>query len=427
MSSQVQLDATTRARSWTRSSGASAGPRRPARRQASPPLPRVRPPSAAADGRLGVFDDVDEACAAAAHSYRQLKEKGVAGRVKVIEIVKRMSSENAEAWGRMELEETKIGRLDHKIEKLKILGAGAGRRVPPPGRPLRRPRHHARGVHALRRHRGGDPLHPLHPHPLRQHRQHGGGRERGGLQPAPGRGPLRRPAVRAYNQAIHHELGIENLACIMETPTIEGFQALCRTRGEPARRHRRPGGGAGGHGLGQAGGLRGAGQPAGAGRRHGRPRQRSPQIVQGAAYDNNLLCIGEKQVFVLENVADRFLEALERAGGLGSPPRSWPAHGRPHSRRPQGRGRLLARRGQPQADGGRRRRARRSTPGERPTDTPCSSRRPTRSSLRDGGADDADDPGRAGEDLRRGRRRSRSSASTATSTRPSCTRSTSTG
>ena len=32
-----------------------------------------------------------------------------------------MAEANAAEWGRIELEETKIGRLDHKIEKLKII------------------------------------------------------------------------------------------------------------------------------------------------------------------------------------------------------------------------------------------------------------------------------------------------------------------
>jgi aldehyde dehydrogenase len=39
-------------------------------------------------------------------------------------------------------------------------------------------------------------------------------------------------------------------------------------------------------------------------------------IIAGAAYDNNLLCIGEKQVFVVASVFDRMLAAMERAGGL---------------------------------------------------------------------------------------------------------------
>ena len=37
-------------------------------------------------------------------------------------------------------------------------------------------------------------------------------------------------------------------------------------------------------------------------------------VIQGAAFDNNLLCIGEKAVFVLESVFDRFSAELEKAG-----------------------------------------------------------------------------------------------------------------
>jgi len=37
-------------------------------------------------------------------------------------------------------------------------------------------------------------------------------------------------------------------------------------------------------------------------------------VIAGAAYDNNLLCIGEKQVFVLELAAERFMNELAVAG-----------------------------------------------------------------------------------------------------------------
>jgi aldehyde dehydrogenase len=39
-------------------------------------------------------------------------------------------------------------------------------------------------------------------------------------------------------------------------------------------------------------------------------------IVKGAAYDNNLLCIGEKQVFCVDSVFDKFLEQMKMAGGF---------------------------------------------------------------------------------------------------------------
>jgi aldehyde dehydrogenase len=41
------------------------------------------------------------------------------GAIKVVRVVKDLCEARAEEWGRLELEETRIGRLDHKIEKLK--------------------------------------------------------------------------------------------------------------------------------------------------------------------------------------------------------------------------------------------------------------------------------------------------------------------
>ena len=39
-------------------------------------------------------------------------------------------------------------------------------------------------------------------------------------------------------------------------------------------------------------------------------------IIQGGAYDNNLLCIAEKQVFAVEQIFDRLMAAMERAGAV---------------------------------------------------------------------------------------------------------------
>ena len=72
-------------------------------------------------GKFGVFQDANEACAAAHEAFLQLQQKGVAARRKIEEIVKTFADKNATEWGRLELEETKIGRLDHKIEKLKVI------------------------------------------------------------------------------------------------------------------------------------------------------------------------------------------------------------------------------------------------------------------------------------------------------------------
>jgi len=39
-------------------------------------------------------------------------------------------------------------------------------------------------------------------------------------------------------------------------------------------------------------------------------------IIQGAAYDNNLLCIGEKEVFVLDRVAEKLMNEMSQHGGV---------------------------------------------------------------------------------------------------------------
>ena len=56
----------------------------------------------AAGGNYGVFQDANEACAAAHDGYLQLRKQGVAARAKVVEIVKSMAEANAAEWGRIE-------------------------------------------------------------------------------------------------------------------------------------------------------------------------------------------------------------------------------------------------------------------------------------------------------------------------------------
>ena len=74
----------------------------------TPKAPTPRPASGGA--RSGVFAEADAAIEAARGGFEQLRAKGFAGRGKVIEIVKSMCAAKAEEWGRIELEETGIGR-----------------------------------------------------------------------------------------------------------------------------------------------------------------------------------------------------------------------------------------------------------------------------------------------------------------------------
>src|SRR5262245_20507872 len=69
-------------------------------------------------GAWGVFDRVDDAAAAAAESQRKFEAMGLEQRRKAVNCVRKICVEKAEMLGLEEFEETKIGRLKHKVEKL---------------------------------------------------------------------------------------------------------------------------------------------------------------------------------------------------------------------------------------------------------------------------------------------------------------------
>lgn len=272
---------------------------------------------ASARGDFGVFQDANDACSAAHDGFLQLRKKGVAARAKVVEIVKTMAEANSAEWGRIELEETKIGRLDHKIEKLQII-----KFVP--------------GVEWLRPDgRSGD-----HGITLEEYTPFG---VIAAITPSthsiptlsgnivnmvaagnavvfnahPAAAKCAGMAVRAYNQAIEREVGISNLITIVAQPTLDSFKAICAH--EAVRLLCVTGGPAVVKAAMQTGKRAICAGP-------GNPpvlvddtcclKRAARSIIQGAAYDNNLLCIGEKEVFVLDHVADKLMAELENAGAV---------------------------------------------------------------------------------------------------------------
>jgi len=294
--------------------GARPAAPKPAAAPGHPPAPAPARRSAKG-GRFGVFEDAGEACVAAHDAFLQLKEQGVAARAKVVEIVKELVTANAVAWGKFEFEETKIGRLDHKIEKLQIVKLVPGVEWLHP--------YGLSGDHGITMEEYtpygvvGAILPVTHSVPTLS----------GNIinivaagnavvfNPHPGGARSAALAVRAYNEAIHAALGIEHLVCTVAKPTLESFDVLakhelvrilCVT---------------GGPGVVQAAmksGKRaicaGPGNPPVLVDGTGCLKKAARDIIQGGAYDNNLLCIGEKQVFVLASVADEFLAALQAAG-----------------------------------------------------------------------------------------------------------------
>src|SRR5438874_13022414 len=71
---------------------------------------------------FGVYENMSDAVEAANRSFEKLRDLGIDARKKAIGVIRRMCVARAKEWGELEFVETKIGRLDHKIEKLKICG-----------------------------------------------------------------------------------------------------------------------------------------------------------------------------------------------------------------------------------------------------------------------------------------------------------------
>ena len=137
------------------------------------------------------------------------------------------------------------------------------------------------------------------------------------FNPHPGGARSAALAVRAYNEAISAALGIENLVCTVESPTLESFNALtknefisllCITGGPAVVSAAMK--------SGKRAICAGPGNPPVIVDGTGCLKKAARDIIQGGAYDNNLLCIGEKQVFVLEKFADQFIEGLKLAGAV---------------------------------------------------------------------------------------------------------------
>ena len=268
-------------------------------------------------GKYGVFATADEACGAAQEAFLQLKQGGIAARRKIEEIVKAMAEKNAEQWGKIEFEETKIGRLDHKIAKLGLI-----KLVP--------------GVDWLRPDaRSGD-----HGITLEEYTPFG---VVGAITPSthsiptlsgnivnicaagnsvvfnahPSAARCAAVAVRAYNEAIYRETGIENVVCIIEKPTLDSFSALCKN--EFTRLLLVTGGPMVVKAAMQTGKraiCAGPGNPPVFVDDTCCPTRAAKAIISGAAFDNNLLCIGEKQVFVLEQVADKLMQKMSENGAV---------------------------------------------------------------------------------------------------------------
>jgi aldehyde dehydrogenase len=274
---------------------------------------RVRPTNGHA-GRRGVFEDVNGAVAAATEAQREFESRGLDDRRKAVACIRRICVDQAEPLGREEFEETRIGRVIHKIDKLKVIGE----KIP--------------GVEFLRTDafsgENGISLTEYAPfgvigvvtpvtHSLPTLACNAINMLAAGnalvINPHPSGARIACKGVHLFNEAIHEAIGIDNLLTIIGEPTLESAQAifdhrdirlLCVTGGPAVGRAalRSP----------KRAIVAGPGNPPVVVDETADLERAAQSIVEGAAYDNNLLCIGEKEVFAVAAIFDELMEAMTR-------------------------------------------------------------------------------------------------------------------
>ncbi len=269
-------------------------------------------------GQDGVFPTVDGAAAAAEAAFQAFRRRPLRDRDKAVKVIKRICVEQAEELGRLELEETKIGRLDHKIAKLNVT-------IPsiPGVEYLRTDNASGDGGLTLTDYAPFGVIGSITPvtHSLPTLAGNAINMLASGntvvFNAHPSGARIAAEGVRRFNRAIAREIGIENLLTIIETPTLESAQQLFEHRGIKL--------------LVVTGGPAVARAALGSKRRAivagpGNPPvvvdatacidNAAKSIVEGAAFDNNLLCIGEKQVFAVAEIFEKLMEAVARHGGF---------------------------------------------------------------------------------------------------------------
>jgi aldehyde dehydrogenase len=263
----------------------------------------------------GVFATVDEAVKAAAQAQVRVAAMCLEERGRIIAVIRRLCQERADELGRMELEETKIGRLDHKIAKLHamrhVVGVEAMRsetRTGPDGLTLIE--HAPWGVIGM-------VLPATHSVPTMVSNAINivAAGNTAIFSPHPAGAKVAAYALQLFNREIQREVGISNVITTVAEASIAAAEQvfehpdvalLCVT---------------GGPGVVRAAAKSGkrviAGGP-------GNPPVvvdetadldlAARSIIEGGAFDNNLLCIGEKEVFVVASVANALISAMKKAG-----------------------------------------------------------------------------------------------------------------
>jgi aldehyde dehydrogenase len=275
------------------------------------------PPKAEPQLGDGIFASVDEAVRAAAEAQKRVAAASLEERGRIIEIIRRLCVGHASEWARFELDETGLGRLDHKIQKLESIT-------------------HVLGVEAMRTESRSDSsglcviehapwgvigmvLPVTHSIPTMASNAINvlASGNTAAFSPHPSGAKSAAMALRTFNREIEKETRIANVLTMTHEPSLRaaeelfrhpGVALLCVTGGPAVVRAAMK------HGKRVI--AAGPGNPPVVVDETADLDAAAVATIAGASFDNNLLCIGEKEVFVVASVADAFIAAMRKAGAF---------------------------------------------------------------------------------------------------------------
>ena len=276
-------------------------------------------PSGSASGGLGrgVFADVDSAVRAAREAFIRLSSLGLEARYRIVAEMRREAHAHVETMANDAVRETSLGRVDQKIIKNRLVIDKT------PGPEILEPWAQT-GDHGLtiEEYAPFGVIGAITPttNPTETIICNGIGMLSAGnsvvFNAHPGAKKVSAYTVRFLNEAIMRAGGPENLICCTAEPTIESAQALMHHEGIRLLVV------TGGPGVvkaamdaGKKVVAAGPGNPPVVVDDSADLEQAGECIVKGVSLDNNIVCTAEKEILVVDAVADGLKAAMKRHGG----------------------------------------------------------------------------------------------------------------
>lgn len=272
----------------------------------------------ASSGRRGIYDDVDSAVKAARAAHEHLIHKmTLKGRDRCIAALRQRVHDVVQQLATMAVEETRLGRVDDKVNKNLLVADKT------PGTEILRPIAQSGddGLMLIERAPYGV-IGAITPttNPTETIICNSIGMIAAGnsvvFNVHPSAKKVCRFLVEQLNDAIIAAGGPEGLIAMMGDPTIESANALMK---HPGIRLVVVTGGPGVVKAAMQSGKRaicgGPGNPPVVVDETADLRKAGKGIVLGCSLDNNIVCIAEKEVFVVDDVADGLLKEIEKSGG----------------------------------------------------------------------------------------------------------------